>query len=121
MNKKQDEIITATFTIPSAVNQKLNERVIIDGYGMRGKSRWIEEALMDLFIYPNYEEFVSISDDTISTKNHISVRLPRSLLLKMDNAVFAIRKIYPEIEGIKGKIIHTAIMQRLIRLIRPET
>jgi len=115
MKKEQDPTLTSTFKILDTLNQKLDEKVIADGYGMRGKSRWVREAIEDLFAYSNYAELVSISDEGENAEQSISIRLPRKLFLEIEKAVIAIRKEFPEIEGIKSKVVRTAIMQRLIR------
>ena len=115
LEQKQEIVATSTFRILEALNHKLNERVVLDGYGMHGRSKWIKEAISALLTYPNYEELVSISSDAAGTKKPVTLRLPKRLFIEMDNAVLSIRKKYPEVEGIKGKIINTAIMQRLIR------
>ena len=60
---QKNKNITVTFKIPAALNRKLDESVINNNYGMRGKNRWIREAIVDLFTYENFSELVSISDD----------------------------------------------------------
>jgi hypothetical protein len=115
MKKESDVTLTGTFKILSALNQRLDEKIVADGYGMRGKSRWIREAIEDLFTYPDYAELVSLSDEMESCKCFISIRLPRKLFLDMEKAVINIRKEFPELEGVKSRIVRTAIIQRLIR------
>jgi hypothetical protein len=115
MKKESDSTLTGTFKILDTLNRKVDEKIIADGYGMRGKSRWIREAIEDLFTYSDYAELVSLSDDTENCKCSISIRLPRTLFLDIEKAVINIRKEFPELEGIKSKIVRTAIVQRLIR------
>ncbi|MEI8055109.1 MAG: hypothetical protein WCH10_03810 [bacterium] len=115
MHEDQNITLTGTFKILETLNQKLDERIIADGYGMRGKSKWIREAVEKLFTYPDFPELVSISDDMENANHPISVRFPRNLLLEIEKVVISIRKEYPELEGIKSRIIRTAIIQRLIR------
>ncbi len=115
MHVDQNITLTGTFKILGTLNQKLDERIIADGYGMRGKSRWIREAIEKLFTYPDFPELISISDDMENANHSISVRFPRKLLLEIEKAVILVRKEYPELEGIKSRIVRTAIIQRLIR------
>ena len=115
MKKELDVILTGTFKVLDSLNQKIDEEVIADGYGMRGKSRWIREAIEELLTYPNYTELISLSDEMEDCKHSISIRLPRELFLEIEKAVINIRKEFPELEGIKSRIVRTAIIQRLIR------
>ena len=115
IKKDQDLTITMTFKTLEALNHKLNEKIIADGYGMRGKSRWVREAIEKLFTCCDYAELVAISDDMKSAEHSISVRLPKQLFLAIEEAVIDIRKQFPGLEGVKSRIIRTAILQRLIR------
>ena len=115
IEKDQDLIITVTFKTLETLNHRLNEKIIADGYGMRGKSKWVREAIEKLFTYRDYAELVAISDDMESAKHSISIRLPRQLFLAIEEAVIDIRKDFPGLEGVKSRIIRTAILQRLIR------
>lgn len=122
------KITTTTAKIPKAINQQMLEKIIQDGYGMRGKSRWINEAVTSFLKLDNYPELVDIADDVTNKsstdeseeKNKqameiISLRISNELMLALENAVIEIRKLYPAIEGVKGKIIRASIIQRLIR------
>ena len=115
MTENQNITLTVTFKIPDTLNQKLNEKIIADRYGMRGKSRWVREAIESLFTYHDFPELVFLSDDMENVNHSISVRFPRKLLLAIERIVILVRKEYPEIEGVKSKIARTAIIQRLIR------
>jgi len=111
----KEKNITTSFKISDILNRKLDERIITDGYGMRGKSKWLREAIERLFTYPNYPELVSLTDDCEIANHPISIRAPAKLFLEIEQAIIPIRKIQPDIEGVKSKIVKTAILQRLIR------
>lgn len=115
VNNEQNKALTISFKIPITLNQKMNEKIIVDGYGMRGKSRWVKEAIEALLTYSDFPELVSFSDAIENTNYANSIRIPRQLLLNIENAVIAVRKEYPDLEGVKSRIIRTAILQRLIR------
>lgn len=115
MSESSNATITVTFKIPTTLNQKLDERIIANGYGMRGKSKWVREAIEKLFTYPDFPELVSLSDDIENVNLSVSVRIPRQLFLEIEKMVTSVRKEYPEIEGVKSRIARTAIIQRLIR------
>jgi hypothetical protein len=110
MNNK----LTLSFKIPSAMHRELLEKVISDGYGMRGKSKWITEAI-DMFLkFSNFPELVDIASDTEQLTDMLSVRIPKEFIRKIDDAIIEVRKLYPMIEGVKSNIIRASIYQRLI-------
>lgn len=94
---------------------KMQQRVISDGYGMRGKSKWIVEAIESFLQLPDYPTLADIADDMDQLSDVISIRLPNELTAKIDGAVIEVRRHYPAMEGVKSNLIRASIMQRLIR------
>ena len=116
MVENKEPKLSMSFKVTNGLYQKLDEKIIADGYGMRGKSRWINEAIVNLFKIPNYSELVELTD-AIDDKvdRTITIRSPRSLKQGLEKRVIETRKNYLNLEGIKSKIIRTAILQRFIR------
>ena len=117
-NKKtgiKNLILTVSLRISERLSKKINQRVINDNYRMQGKSRWIKEALNGFFELEDYIELVGLSREIEQPNKTITVRIPRELVLRIEHAITEIRKVYPSIEGIKSRIIRTAIIQRLLR------
>jgi len=108
-------LVSLSFKLPVFVEQKVNEYIIAHGYGMRGKSKWIREAIVSLLSFSNYPELVSLSDQPIGKNKTVTVRIPQSLLLKLEQSAIEVRKEYPILDGIKSKIVRTAILQKIIR------
>jgi hypothetical protein len=106
--------ITTTFKLPSSICQKLLEQVVKDGYGLRGKSRWVKEAVENFLKMPNHPELVTIADDIEKLDKSICIRIPASFANKIEKTVTEIRKIYPNLEGVRSNIFRASIMQRLI-------
>lgn len=94
---------------------KMQQRVISDGYGMRGKSKWIVEAIETFLQLPDYPTMADIAGDMDQLSEVLSMRLPDDLLLKIDHAIIEVRRHYPAMEGVKSNLIRASIMQRLIR------
>lgn len=101
--------------IPKSTHQSMLEQIIRDGYGMRGKSKWICEAIERLLLLPNFPELVDIADVTEELTDIISIRLTEELLGKLDRGVIEVRKQYPVMEGVQSNIIRASIFQRLLR------
>lgn len=97
------------------LHYKMQQRVISDGYGMRGKSRWIIEAIESFLSLPDYPALADIAGDMDQLSEMISIRLSEELMLKLDQAIIQVRRNYPAMEGVKSNLIRASIMQRLIR------
>ena len=97
------------------LHRRLQQRIIEDGYGMRGKSKWIIESIESLFELEDYASLVDIANDMNRFNDTISIRLPAELMQKIDNAIIHVRRQYPAIEGVKSNLIRASIIQRLLR------
>lgn len=106
--------ITTTVKFPENVIHRLEAAVVGDGYGMRGRSRWILEAIETFLKMPNYAELVYIADDMENLGKTVSVRLSLPLMKKIEAAALEVRKIYPGLEGVKSNLIRASIIQRLL-------
>ncbi len=97
------------------LHYKMQQRIISDGYGMRGKSKWIIEAIETFLQLPDYPTLVDIADGVEHLGEVVSIRLPEELTSKIDQAIIEVRRHYPAMEGVKSNLIRASIMQRLIR------
>ena len=104
-----------TFVVPKGLQNDLRERVIKDDYGLRGKSKWVSEAIEMLLTMKDYPKLVSYSDEMTLLNQLETVVISYELKTKLDLAIIEIRKNYPILEGVKSRIARTAILQRLIR------
>ena len=111
MSKK----IMTSIKLQKKLHHKMLQRIISDGYGMRGKSRWIIEAVESFLSISDYPELVDIADDMDQLTEMASVRMPEDTVIKIEQAIIQVRKYYPAMEGVKSNLIRASIMQRLIR------
>lgn len=101
--------------VQKKLHYTMQQRIISDGYGMRGKSKWIVEAIEAFLQLPDYPALADIAGDMNQVTETISIRLPDLLTDKIDRAIVEIRRHYPVMEGVKSNLIRASIMQRLIR------
>jgi hypothetical protein len=94
---------------------KMRQQIINDGYGMRGKNKWIIEAIENFLQLADYPALVDIAVDTGQLNESLSIRFHQALVDKLDEAIIHIRRIYPAMEGVKSNLIRASILQRLIR------
>src|SRR3990167_6777324 len=110
----QNKIMTS-IKLQKKLHYRLQQRIIEDGYGMRGKSKWIIESIEDFLQLMDYPTLVDIADDMDHLSDMVSIRIPEDLMMKIEKAVVHVRKQYPTIEGVKSNLIRASIIQRLIR------
>lgn len=110
----QKKVMTS-IKLQKKLHFRLQQRIIEDGYGMRGKSKWIIESIEDLLQLSDYPTLVDIADDMDQLSEIVSIRIPESLMLKIEQAVGHVRRQYPLIEGVKSNLIRASIVQRLLK------
>lgn len=106
--------------IPIRISRKLKtqlqERVIEDGYGSRGTSKWVREAFFMMIEHNRSLETVGIGDDMgdpIDDVLYVSYFKKSSFLETLDDKKIEFRLNQPLIEGVKSLFIRSAIRFRL--------
>lgn len=90
------------------------ERSADVSYGKRGQSRWVDEALIQLIAYPEWDEL--LFGQSINTGGRIKqFRLSPTGTNALDEAIRKVRQSDPFVEGVISEVIRTAISQRLLR------
>jgi hypothetical protein len=107
--------VMTSIKLQKNLHRQLQQRIIEDGYGMRGKSKWIIEAVESLLEIRDYPALVDIAEDMAQLNDMVSIRLPENLMVKIEKAVVHVRKQYPTIEGVKSNLIRASIIQRMLR------
>ena len=110
-----NKIMMTSVKLQKKLHHRLQQRIISDGYGMRGKSRWITEAIESFLGLPDYPPMVDIAGEMDQLSDVISIRLSDNLAAKIENAVICIRRQYPAMEGVKSNLVRASIMQRMLR------
>jgi hypothetical protein len=108
-------VSVSSVKLPVVLHKKLLSRVIDDGYGLRGRSKWIVDAVNLLLKLPEFEQYVELASDLKNCTEAISIRMPEKLALQLDKTVVQVRQKFPEIEAVKSNIIRASILQRFIR------
>ena len=110
-----NKTINSSVKISSNLNQQMSIQVIKDGFGMRGKNKWVVEAIENFLKLDDYVDLVELASDVEDLSSTISLRLPLVLVEKIDKAILQIRKKYPLIEGVQSHIIRASMLQKIIR------
>lgn len=104
-----------TFVVPETLQDELRQRVALDGYGLRGKSKWVSEAIESLFKIDNYVTLVQYSEELHGFNKVETVVISMDIKKQLDDAIIETRREYPTLEGVQSSILRTAIMQRFLR------
>ncbi len=108
--------VMTSIKLQKLLHHKMQQQIIGDGYGMRGKSKWIIEAIEQFLQLPDYPSLVDIAGEMEQLSEIVSIRLSEDLMAKLDQAIIKVRRQYPAMEGVKSNLIRASIMQRLIRI-----
>ena len=100
--------------LPAKLEHQMLLSIVGEGYGMRGKSRWIEDAITEFLNMENRVELVEYASEMINLSKVISVRLKDKTIMLIENAVTEVRTQYPNLEGVKSNIIRASIIQKLL-------
>lgn len=107
--------VMTSIKLQKNLHRRLQARIIEDGYGMRGKSKWIIESIESLLEFNDYPELVDIAEDMDQLSDMVSIRLPEETMQRIEQAIVRVRRQYPTIEGVKSNLIRASIVQRLLR------
>ena len=106
-----------SFKIPASLELEMNKKVIADGYGMKGKSRWISDMLIK-FLNCQDESFIleciGYSEELERLEKTVSFRLSALAEESLSRWVVKARVNMPMLEGVKSKIIRTSIIHGLL-------
>lgn len=103
------------FAVPNSLKNELRERVIKDGYGLRGKSKWISEAIEQLLEFKDFLKLIGYSDEMHGFDEMETVVIEYPLKIKLDKAILQIRRKFLTLEGVKSRVMRTAVLQRILR------
>lgn len=112
---KSSKKIRLSYCLPEAILVDVKGTMMQQGYDLKGKSKWISEALYQLLDMKNYCDLVMINNQMDGFEKLDSISIDTDLKQKLDDAILQIRTQCPVIEGVQSKIIRTAIVQRLLR------
>lgn len=104
-----------TLLVPNSMGNKISKFVLDSGYGMRGKSRWICDAIYDFLQLDNYHELAIQDNEFSELSETLSIRISEDIEVALKQAIIDIRRLFPDAEGLKSSIIRASILQRMVK------
>lgn len=108
---------TKSFKIPLELEKEMNQKLVAQGYGLRGKSKWICDSICKFLTFPDKDfilDCIELSEELENLTKSISFRPTEKVDALLDEWIIRVRTKMPLIEGLKSKIIRTAIIHNLL-------
>ncbi|MDR5728930.1 MAG: hypothetical protein RB191_16060 [Terriglobia bacterium] len=99
--------------MPSTLKKALMCKVESDGYGVRGKSKWIREAFLAMIDRDPGLQYVGQGDRIEPQDEQELITLPKDLSLLLSDKVLQLRLAAPTLEGPRSLLLRSAIRYRL--------
>ena len=111
-----DKIVTS-IRLSTGLQKKMLSKLVEQDYGMRGRSLWIDEGILSFLDTAGYEDLVKwdLSAEIHDVTKAISLTMLKTTMIRLDNAIIEVRKVFPELEGVKSGIIRASIIQRILK------
>ncbi len=106
---------TTSIRLPLDLEKRMLSTIVSDGYGLRGKSKWMQEAISDFLKIPNFEEYVDIASEMTGLSKTISLRINLDLWESLEESVEVVRKKNPLLDAARSNLIRASIFQKLLR------
>ena len=104
-----------SFVVPEVLQHELRQRIAAEGYGLRGKSKWVSEAIDQLLNLNNFTDLVMYSEEMQGFQKTETIVIDALLKQQLDDAILKVRLDHPRLEGVQSAIARTAIVQRFLR------
>lgn len=115
IDNKVGKTIRTPVRLPVKLKEELNSAVINDGYGFKGRSLWVEDAINSLLSFESFYDLVALDEDLNTAFIPDGFSLTTTTRDRLDNAIIVVRQHYPKMNAVLSALIRTAIMQKLIR------
>ena len=115
-NVVKEKKVSVSFRTSKKIIQMMLERIVAEEYGLKGKSKWVSEAVERFLAMPDYVACVDIASAQEDMSEPVLCNIPEDLSKKIDTALIEVRRKYPDMEGVKSNILRASINQRLIQV-----
>jgi|GEM_PF-2176152 len=113
-NFKNTRKITVRFSSP--LRNEMQQAIVLSGYGLHGKSRWLKDAIGAFLNLPNYAEYIEqgiqINQAELNQVEAFYIENETSQALK--KALMEIRMKYPLYEGVQSALIRAAVVYKIM-------
>lgn len=114
--KPNKRIKKITVRFPKRLKAEMQKALIQSGYGLHGKSRWLQEAITEFLEQSHFVDYVEngIDINQAELSEMESFYLYPQTLHMLKHAFVKIRIKYPLFEGVQSALIRAAVVYRLM-------
>ena len=96
--------------------KEIHTKMLVEGYSLREKSKWISEAIEDFLTLKEYQSLVEMAELVNDFTKNETIYITSDIEDKLDEAIIKVRTQYPTLEGVKSLIVRASIIRRLVLL-----
>lgn len=114
--KEKQKVDKARISVimPQKACEEVKEKMLMEGYNLREKSRWYSEAIETFIKKANFQNFVEMATLMAEFSYPENLYISEKLNDDLEKAIIKVRKKYPALEGVKSLIVRASVIQRLL-------
>ena len=105
-----------TVRFPERLKREMQSSLILSGYGLHGKSKWLKEAINQFIHQSDFVDYVEngMNINQAELTDVEAFYLDAKTLQTLRSAFIQIRLKYPLFEGIQSAFIRAAVIHRIM-------
>jgi hypothetical protein len=114
MEARKVKKITVRF--PKRLRTEMQTSLAKSGYGLRGKSRWLKDAITAFLLQPDFVDYVENGIDINQAELSVveAFYLDADTIQMLKSAFVKVRVKYPLFEGVQSALIRSAVVYNLM-------
>ena len=108
-----DDVRRISVRLSQRLKDRLPTCVTRDGYGMRGKSQWVAEAVVSLLRREGWEGAL-LAERVAPTDSQETFQLPADLVQRIQEEVRRVDQAHPSLHASQSTIVRAAINRRML-------
>ncbi len=105
-----------TIKLPTKLKFQMQSKVVVDGFGLRGKSQWVCKAVEELLNREGWTDEI-VGDYVLKNDVQDNMVLTDDIVERINDAIPEAIKAYPHLKGgAQSAIIRAAINARIMEL-----
>lgn len=113
----REDVRRVSIRLSQRLKNRLPTCVTEDGYGLRGKSQWVAEAVTSLLLREGWEGAL-LAERVAPTDSQETFQFPADLVQRIQEEVRRVDRLYPGLYASQSTIVRAAINRRMLGIYR---